>query len=583
MSSVQIRCHGCNRNFTPRGLSQHVNRTPHPPCRAVYITSQLPSVSTSVPRTVFPPALDPSCTSCDLGDDTPGDEYGAANDRAPNPAVGVHSLDDDVVLSFRGGSNDMFNPANVTDVDVFEALEYSNNISMATIPDHLTVDENLGDLEEESVQIDAENSDTTSTVVIEQFPSGSPGTPIPDTPRGSPAYASHQDMLADSVWAPFHSQHDWAIVCWAKMSGPTSTAVTELLAIPEVVDTLSLSYRTTKQLNDIIDKEMSGRPPFQCKVLNIGDERLEFYSRDALECIRSLYGDPEFTQDLVFAPERHYTSHECTSCLYNEMYTCDWWWTVQTILESRQPGATVILLIVSSDKTQLMLFRGKTAYLIYMTIGNIPKDIRQKPSRQAQLLIGYIPTTKLEGVTNKATRRWVTMMSGNGIWHRCHPIFAIFVGDYPKQALITCTYNGRCPKCCITPGQLGEYQTFLCLVQNTALNTYLLANGNIPAFQQACREAGLKPVYHPFWESLPLADIFLSITPDILHQMLQGIMKHLIKWLVCVFGPREINAQCRAMLPSPRPWDFPPLIDGDISREDSPMELDEPEGAVSLD
>jgi hypothetical protein len=92
---------------------------------------------------------------------------------------------------------------------------------------------------------------------------------------------------------------------------------------------LGLSYCTTKQLNDIIDKEMSGHPPFQCKVLNIGDERLEFYSRDALECIRSLYGDPEFAQDLVFAPEQHYTSHEHTSRLYNEMYTCDWWWTVQ--------------------------------------------------------------------------------------------------------------------------------------------------------------------------------------------------------------------------------------------------------------
>jgi hypothetical protein len=108
-------------------------------------------------------------------------------------------------------------------------------------------------------------------------------------------------------------------------------------------------------------------------------------------------------------------------------------------------------------------------------------------------------------------------------------------------------YNGRCPKCCVTPGQLGEYQTFPRLVQNTALDTYLLANGNVPAFQQACREAGLKPVYHPFWESLPLADIFLSITPDILHQMLQGVMKHLIKWLVHVFGPREINARCWAM------------------------------------
>jgi hypothetical protein len=36
------------------------------------------------------------------------------------------------------------------------------------------------------------------------------------------------------------------------------------------------------------------------------------------------------------------------------------------------------------------------------------------------------------------------------------------------------------------------------------------------------------------------------------------------------------------MLPSPRPWDFPSSIDGDVSREDSPMELDEPEGVVDL-
>ena len=204
---------------------------------------------------------------------------------------------------------------------------------------------------------------------------------------------------------------------------------------------------------------MPGRPPFECKVLNIGGEKLEFYCRDALDCIRSIYGDPQFAQDLVFAPERHYTSHERTSRLYNEMYTCDWWWTVQvrklqlclneivtdtlcqTILESRQPGATIVPLIVSSDKTLLMLFRGKTAYPIYMTIGNIPKDIRRKPSRQAQLLIGYIPTTKLEVNPNKTAHRralanlfhacmhavlgsissydetGVPMMSGDSIWH----------------------------------------------------------------------------------------------------------------------------------------------------------------------
>jgi len=97
----------------------------------------------------------------------------------------------------------------------------------------------------------------------------------------------------------------------------------------KVVDNLGLSYRTVKQLNNIIDNKLPGHPPFRCKELIIGGERLEFYYRDVIECIQSLYGDPGFVQDLVFAPERHYTSAERTCRIYNEMHTGDWWWMVQ--------------------------------------------------------------------------------------------------------------------------------------------------------------------------------------------------------------------------------------------------------------
>jgi hypothetical protein len=71
----------------------------------------------------------------------------------------------------------------------------------------------------------------------------------------------------------------------------------------KVVDTLGLSYNTVNKLNSIIDSKLSGWPPFQRKELLIGDECLEFYSRDVVECIQSLYGDPQFAQDLAFAPE----------------------------------------------------------------------------------------------------------------------------------------------------------------------------------------------------------------------------------------------------------------------------------------
>jgi hypothetical protein len=123
-------------------------------------------------------------------------------------------------------------------------------------------------------------------------------------------------------------------------------------------------------------------------------------------------------------------------------------------------------VIVSSDKTQLTLFHDKQAYPVYLTIGNIPKDIHRKLLHHAQLLVAYIPTTKLGGISNKSARRrtlanlfhacmghlldsivphgetGLPMMSGDGVWRRCHPIFAVFIGDYPEQTLATCTYNG---------------------------------------------------------------------------------------------------------------------------------------------
>jgi len=240
----------------------------------------------------------------------------------------------------------------------------------------------------------------------------------------------------------------------------------------------------------------------------------------------------------------------------------------QTSLESQRPGATVVPLIVSSDKTQLTLFGGKMAYPVYVTIGNIPKDIRRKPSRRAHILIAYIPTSKLEGMDNKAARRralanlfhsclrhvlgpialygetGIDMVSGDGVWYRCHPIFACFVGDYPEQTLVTCTYYGRCPKCQVPPNQLGELSAFPSRDYQEAIEVYSLAGGDVRPFHAACREAGLKPVYRPFWETFPLVNVYLSITPDVLHQLLQGVMKHLISWLTSssTFGPSEVDA-----------------------------------------
>ncbi|KAH8983326.1 hypothetical protein EDB86DRAFT_2811652 [Lactarius hatsudake] len=105
----------------------------------------------------------------------------------------------------------------------------------------------------------------------------------------------------EGIWSPFRSQRDWDFARWAKKRGPTSTLVTELLAIDGI--SLGLSYCNTRELNHIIDKELPGLPKFKCKEIHLGGGSHDFYFRDIIPCIHMLFGDPAFAGRLILAPE----------------------------------------------------------------------------------------------------------------------------------------------------------------------------------------------------------------------------------------------------------------------------------------
>ncbi|KAJ7655439.1 hypothetical protein B0H17DRAFT_1214018 [Mycena rosella] len=406
---------------------------------------------------------------------------------------------------------------------------------------------------------------------------GKAGAPLPRVEV--PAYTKYTNTLAevdDNPWAPFKSQIDWQIARWAKVRGSTSTAFSDLLAINGVTESLGLSYKNSKELNQIIDDQLpSGRPVFQRQEIVVGGEAFDVYFRPIIDCVRALYGDPEFAQDLIFAPERHYVDPDKTIRLYHDIHTAEWWWKTQKNLEKRRPGATIVPVIISTDKTQTTMFRNKAAYPVYMTIGNIPKDIRRKPSHQGYILIGYLPTTRLDHIQVAAARRravanlyhacmrkilsplrdsglaGIEMASGDGVVRRCHPLLAIFAGDYPEQVLAACVKTGKCPTCPAPRDELGNLLDAYEIRDLEAVSAALAkADGNTAEFTRACAEAGIKPIYRPFWEDLPYVNIYLSITPDILHQLYQGVIKHVFAWIKEAFGPVEIDAQCRCLPPN---------------------------------
>ena len=237
---------------------------------------------------------------------------------------------------------------------------------------------------------------------------------------------------------------------------------------------------------------------------------------------------------------------------------------------------TVVPVIISSDKMQLTLIGSKSAYPVYMTLGNLLKDIRCKPSCWGQILLAYLPMSKLQHITNKAACRCtlanlfhacmsrvlllltsvgvsgMPLASGDGVTCYGHPILAVYIGDYLEQLLVMGCKTGDCPKCPIDRDEVGDSSdTSRALRDLDKVFDALCALDESPAaFTKACKEAGIKPLTHPFWLDLPFTNIYLVITPDILHQLYQGVMKHLIAWLQAACGEDEIDARCRRLPPN---------------------------------
>jgi hypothetical protein len=57
-------------------------------------------------------------------------------------------------------------------------------------------------------------------------------------------------------------------------------------------------------------------------------------------------------------------------------------------------------------------------------------------------------------------------------------------------------------------------------------------------------------LHHPFSQDFPFTNIHTSITPDVLHQLYQGVLKHLINWCKRAMSPAELDRQIHTLLPA---------------------------------
>ena len=133
--------------------------------------------------------------------------------------------------------------------------------------------------------------------------------------------------------------------------------------------------------------------------------------------------------------------------------------------------------------------------------------------------------TEILAPVGRAAVEGVLMKDGKGVLRHGHPILASYIADYPEQVMVMGTKTKDCPKCNISSNELGNLMA-PCKMQDiqVVLDAFALVNSDPPLFQQTCNNLRIKPIFQPFFGQLPYVNIFQAITPDILHQLLQGIL-----------------------------------------------------------
>jgi hypothetical protein len=276
-------------------------------------------------------------------------------------------------------------------------------------------------------------------------------------------------------------------------------------------------------------------------ITNFQDVDYDFHYQPIINGIKTLLLQSDINDEFVFQHQNNTTSVKT----YGEQFESNWW----GITEKTIPiDNNLLSIIIYADATTCDHLGKTSEHPIYISLGNIPSWLRNKP--HAKVLIGYLPKLKAKDNTTKNSKFFRKLQ--RLVFQRClsilmspilnkkdmyfvvkneiypfTPKISVILADMAEAGSFTTTYLPSTSKrpCCY------------CTIENDDFNNMALSNiilrtpknmQEIINMNQA-HEFSIHEEFNFFWQ-FENFNIYEATVPDRMHMLDLGITKYLLEF-----------------------------------------------------
>ncbi|KAI6139091.1 hypothetical protein BKA82DRAFT_4332380 [Pisolithus tinctorius] len=377
-------------------------------------------------------------------------------------------------------------------------------------------------------------------------------------PDDAPPPPRVQKSLDD--WTPYRNRLEFKLTDFlfthAEMSAKKLDTLLEIWAASLLALGGDPLFNNHAELYHVIDSTCVGEVPWEDFTIQYTAEvqdketapwmfdNYDVWYRDPQKVIHNILASSDLAAEMDYVPYQEYNAMNNERC-WQDFMSGNWAWEEVDRIIHEFPmtgGATLVPIILGSDKTTMSVATGQTDYYpLYLSIGNMHNTVR-RAHHNTVVLIAFLamPKTTREHASipefhkfkrqlfhssltrilnslHPAMKVPKVVQFGDGYYRRVIYRLAAYIADYEEQVLLSCIVRNWCPKC------LAHWEN---------LDADALRLIAILELRDLWDKYGIIGDLIPFMNDFLRADIHRMLSPDILHQLIKGGFKdHLVDWV----------------------------------------------------